>query len=255
MGEGLFKQIGNFYMKRYQEMAVPELAMERLSLEEMCRYLLDVPAATWGAYAFAREKMRDRLSGEQRETLAKQAAACGAGYAESFMEQYQTADPKALAKTLGLQVTCPETPEKGTQVLFAQFTEPDLIEVYQDCLTRADQVFRQEKIDELIEIDKIPDILLAHEIFHWIEMTHQQDIITRNTTVVLWKIKALENKAHVQCLSEIAAMSFAKELLGLEFWPYVLDVLLSYPYNPDAAHALFWEIRKRNEEKECKTGA
>ena len=23
MGEGLFKQIGNFYMKRYQEMAVP----------------------------------------------------------------------------------------------------------------------------------------------------------------------------------------------------------------------------------------
>ncbi|XCP86629.1 hypothetical protein ABXS75_07495 [Roseburia hominis] len=50
-------------------------------------------------------------------------------------------------------------------------------------------------------------------------------------------------------------MAFAKELLGMSFSPYVLDVLLMYGYHAEAAQALYEEILEaagiRERGKEC----
>lgn len=52
----------------------------------------------------------------------------------------------------------------------------------------------------------------------------------------------LRRKSPVVDLSEMAAMSFARELLGLDSSPYMLDVLLVYAYDKEAAWGLYEEI-------------
>lgn len=67
------------------------------------------------------------------------------------------------------------------------------------------------------------------------------DIYTRTERVELWR-KPFSNRSSIVCLSEIAAMAFAKRLLDLPFNPYALDVLLVYPYDANAAFGLYAEI-------------
>ena len=53
----------------------------------------------------------------------------------------------------------------------------------------------------------------------------------------------------------MAAMAFAKRMTGISCSPYVLDVLLMYCYNEEAAIALYEEILEaaeiREREEEC----
>ena len=57
----------------------------------------------------------------------------------------------------------------------------------------------------------------------------------------LWR-KPFSNRSRILALSEMAAMAFAKEMTGIRWSPYVLDVLLIYGYNKEAACALYEEI-------------
>ena len=65
----------------------------------------------------------------------------------------------------------------------------------------------------------------------------------------------VSNKSKILCLSEMAAMAFAKRMTGISCSPYVLDVLLMYCYNEEAAIALYEEILEaagiREREEEC----
>ena len=64
----------------------------------------------------------------------------------------------------------------------------------------------------------------------------------------LWR-KPFSNKSSIACLSEIAAMAFAAQLLGLTVSPYMLDVLLVRAYDRNMAAGLFEEICRLTEEK------
>jgi hypothetical protein len=85
------------------------------------------------------------------------------------------------------------------------------------------------------------DILLAHEIFHGIEYTNKDLIYTKTEKVELWR-KPFSNRSPIICLSEIAGMAFAKELLNLDFSPFLFDVFLMYGYNKEAATCLYEDI-------------
>jgi len=120
-------------------------------------------------------------------------------------------------------------------VLFAQFVQPDEITIFTDCLDKA------ETLGGLLPARaKLQGIILAHELFHAVEEANP-DIYTRTEKIELWR-KPFSNKSCIVCLSEIAAMAFAKQLLGLDFNPYALDVLLVYPYDAQAACGLYAEI-------------
>jgi len=141
----------------------------------------------------------------------------------------------ALETELGLKLKTPATPAGGGQVLFAQFVQPDEITIFTDCLDKA------ETLGGLLPARaKLQGIILAHELFHAVEEANP-DIYTRTEKIELWR-KPFSNKSCIVCLSEIAAMAFAKQLLGLDFNPYALDVLLVYPYDAQAACGLYAEI-------------
>ena len=168
-------------------------------------------------------------------TEAAAANACGAEWADKLAAQYATRDPLTLCDELGLKLKTPATPAGGGQVLFAQFVQPDEITIFTDCLDKA------ETLGGLIPARaKLQSIILAHELFHAVEEANP-DIYTRTEKIELWR-KPFSNKSCIVCLSEIAAMAFAKQLLGLDFNPYALDVLLVYPYDAQAACGLYAEI-------------
>ena len=94
---------------------------------------------------------------------------------------------------------------------------------------------------DLLRRENLTNTLLAHELFHAVEERHVKEIYTRTERVELWR-KPFSNKSTISCLSEIAAMAFAGKLLDLKVSPYMLDVLLVYSYDKNAAWGLYDEI-------------
>ena len=81
----------------------------------------------------------------------------------------------------------------------------------------------------------------THELFHVTEYRKRDCIFTQTEKVELWK-KPFSNRSRILCLGEIAGMEFARCLTGITCTPYVLDVLMMYGYDKEAATALYEEI-------------
>ena len=202
-----------FSMPEYPKVPFPEMIEKLGALTE----------EDWGKYAFSREPLEGRFSNEQKMQYTHKANDCGREWAEKIARQYGTRNPGELAEKLGMKVKTPKVPVGGGLVLFAQFVEPDEITIFTDC------------------VENLTNTLLAHELFHAVEEQHVKEIYTRTERVELWR-KPFSNKSTISCLSEIAAMAFAGKLLDLKVSPYMLDVLLVYSYDKNAAWGLYDEI-------------
>lgn len=205
--------------------------------------LCKIEDKAWGKYAFSREPLNGKFTDEQRLSLTGQAIECGTEYARKCMAQYGLRDPKALAERMGLEVDFPSMPQNTERVLFAEFRAPNKIHIYMDGVEKADALMeepgvRQALTDRLV----ICELLLAHELFHYVEEQHAKEIWTHTYKIELWAPKPLHNRSGVMVLSEIAAMAFCKELTQVPYSPYVMDAFLVYGYSPEAASALYEEM-------------
>lgn len=219
-----------FSMPEYPEVPFSEMAEKLGALSE----------EDWGRYAFSREPLEGRFSDEQKMQYTAKANACGREWALKIAEQYGTRNPKELAEKMGMKVKTPKIPVGGGLVLFAQFVEPDEITIFTDCVDKAAKLYEECRC-EMLQKENLKNTLLAHELFHAVEEQHVKEIYTRTEKVELWR-KPFSNKSTISCLSEIAAMAFAAELLDLNVSPYMLDVLLVYSYDKNAAWGLYDEI-------------
>jgi hypothetical protein len=218
-----------------------------LDLREMMETLIPVSDETWGRYAFRRELLRRRLTEEQKQELTRGSLSCGAECARSMAADYGTRNPAQIALERGAAVSFPRRPGGGKfadRILFAQFTEPDKLEVFTDCIEKAGEVIEEQGLNALFGLASIRDILLAHELFHLIEFQERATIFTQTQRIDLWSLKIIHNRSRVLCLGEIAGMRFTRELLGLDFSPYIMDVFLLYLYRPQAASDLYRSLLK-----------
>ena len=97
-----------------------------------------------------------------------------------------------------------------------------------DSAGRAQELIRRERLEGLLGKKAVEDVLLAHELFHVTEYRKKDTIYTRTEKVELWR-KPFSNRSRMICL-------------GIPYTPYVLDVLLMYGYDKEAATALYEEI-------------
>ena len=139
-------------------------------------------------------------------------------------------------------------------VIFAQYDEPKEITLFKDCVEKAEELIEKEGLQRFLPDFDLNEVLMAHELFHGIEYRNKKQIFTQTEKIELWR-RPFSNKSKILCLSEIAAMAFAKRMTGISCSPYVLDVLLMYCYNEEAAEALYEEILEaagvREREEEC----
>lgn len=233
-----WKRLVDAFSGKNTAFSVPEYPEVQFS--EMAEKLGALSEEDWGRYAFSREPLEGRFSDEQKMQYTAKANACGREWALKIAEQYGTRNPKELAGKMGMKVKTPKVPIGGGLVLFAQFVEPDEITIFTDCVDKAAKL-EEECGCNLLRRENLTSTLLAHELFHAVEEQHVKEIYTRTEKVELWR-KPFSNKSTISCLSEIAAMAFAAELLDLEVSPYMLDVLLVYSYDKNAAWGLYDEI-------------
>ena len=235
IAQGLFGPQGT---KRYER---PHFKVR--PLEVMLQDLVEIEPIDWYQYVFTREPLNGKFQDAQRCEYMQKAWACGQEYAEIIKKEYGSDNPETIAKAMGMQIGYPTYPDKTDRVLFAEFREPNKINIYMDAVKKGNKFLAKPEIQKVLKNKlKISDVLLAHELFHAVEEKYKKDIYTRQEKIRLWKLGFLHNDSQIMILGEIAAMSFAAALTKLPYSPYLLDVFLVYGYSPEEASGLYEEI-------------
>lgn len=209
---------------------------EQLGLVDMIQRLLEIDDETWGLYAFSKEPLQDYISPDKKIAMIIKAMDCGKEYARNITNKLDCRDVHTIAEKCNLNIEYGEQHIVGNRILFACFTPPRKIEIMYEPVLQAKQLICKNSksnsiLIELFDKDSIIDTILGHEIFHYIEEEFEQEIYTRTEKVLLWNFLGFKNYSNIRALSEISAMAFTKELNGLSYSPFLLDVLLSFGYN------------------------
>lgn len=218
-----------------EEISVPPI-------KEMLQDLIKISDEDWGKYGFRREPLKGKFNNKERLNLIRKSNDCGREYARKIRENYGDIDAYKIAENLGLEVNYPDMPNGGGHIIFAQFVEPNKVTVFKDSVDKAVALINKQNLSSIFSMTNIEEILLAHEIFHFIEEQNKEKIFTRTEKIRLWKLGPIKNDSNIVCLGEIAGMAFAKELLQIPYSPYILDVFLVYLYNSQVAYSLYNEI-------------
>lgn len=207
-------------------------------LQEMMERLWRVEDTAWGMYAFSRDMLRDKVDDTRKKDMIQKAICCGYEKALNVMEQMGTSDPWEIARELGLTVEYLDKGQIADRVLFALFTPPCQIQIMREPIDRA---MENREIASLISREQIENLILGHEIFHYLE-EEEDGIYTRTEKIRLWKILGFENKSTIRALSEIAGMYFSRKLNRFPHSPFALDILLYYNYNSEEALKMYREV-------------
>lgn len=215
---------------------------EKIELAVMMDHLMALSDEEWAYYLFANEPLNGKVDEQQKIDLIHKAIETGKEYSSSYKRQYGNISALKLAEKLDVKVSFPEMPSGGGHVIFGQYTEPNEIVIFKDCLDK----FEQLKDSENLVFDRvlITNMLVLHEIYHHLEYLHQDEIFTRKFKLKLWNIGRLKNESPLYCLGEIAAMQFAKEFLELDYSPSILDVLLVCAYDHASGQAIYENIMR-----------
>lgn len=212
--------------------------MEQATLESMMETLVQVDDISWGMYAFSRDILRDRITADVKKEMIEKAIRCGYEKADEIMSRFGTSDPEEIARELGLRVEYIDQGQVADRVLFALFTPPDRIQIMGEPIKKA---VADPAVASLISEDQIKQLILGHEIFHYLE-EEDEAIYTRNEKIALWKVLGYTNLSTIRALSEIAGMYFSKKINSFSWSPFALDVILYYNYNVNEAGKIYNDV-------------
>ncbi|MFS1030247.1 hypothetical protein ACFC89_16600 [Enterococcus casseliflavus] len=86
----------------------------------------------------------------------------------------------------------------------------------------------EKSIEQLAKVNKLnlnemKQIILAHEYFHYLEESESKHVYNQFVKIESAKILGFSQKVHIRRTSEIAANSFTKKLLNLDYLPSYYD--------------------------------
>ncbi|MBR0417709.1 MAG: hypothetical protein IJI66_00910 [Erysipelotrichaceae bacterium] len=229
----IFTKLIGFYQKRYLELAGYKAPENDPPMREMLDHLVNIPDLVYGRYAFLREPVAGRLSDDKKDELILKAIEEGEAYAEEYRKKFGDISLLQMAEKLGIEVSFPKIPAKGGNVRFAEFETPNKMRIFTDTFDKANALIEQEKLKKRMKNIDIQEVLIGHELYHYVENENKDTIFSLNHREVIWNIGAFKYDSHISVLPEIAAMSFSKKLNGIPFSPYLFDVFLTYSYNKE----------------------
>ena len=221
--------------------------MNSPGLGEMLLSLHSVDDVSWGRYAFSSDLLRNRIPLQQQDEMTRKAIDCGEEWALRMIRQTGAADPDSMLKSLDLTLMVNDADMMDSpRQLFAQFVPDKGIEIMSQPIEIYSSMYHKEAGSIHGPLfpppEQVRELLLAHELFHYVEECHKKEIYSRTETILLWKFFRIKWNSTIRSLSEIAAMSFAKALTRSGYSPFVLDVMLLYGYNKALARSVFKRI-------------
>ncbi|MDF2819763.1 MAG: hypothetical protein K0R15_204 [Clostridiales bacterium] len=209
-------------------------------IKESTIKLLELDDMEWGNYAFSRDPLGHKIPKEEKNEMILLANQCGAEQAKKLIALYGRKDIKEYAKMLGVQVTYADSDGADNYIVFARFNYPNKVTIFSGNVKKIEKLIDENEMRELLGFVDVEAMLLAHELYHFVE--EQNETYTKTKKIQLWKLGPIRYKSHLIALSEIAAMSFARELLNLDYNPYLFDGIMLYPHDTKKTHGLINEI-------------
>jgi len=202
--------------------------------------LLEVSDITYGKYLITKDILYSKINKNDILSIIEQAINCGKDVAKRTKKKYLVEEFREYLSSMGMEVE--EKKEQGISefVCFGEYTPPNHITVYTDNIKKGDSIVNSMKFPKLTTTP-FNDVITAHELFHHIETTDEQ-LFVNKYKIDLWKVFGYTHQSRLTSLSEIAAMSFAKELLQLVYNPTALNVILMYPYDRETAISIYEDI-------------
>ncbi len=212
-------------------------------IKESTIELLKLNDMEWGLYAFSRDPLEGKLSAEEKSEMIQEANQCGAEQAMKLIQRLGEKTVREYAEELKIQVINEDSDGSDNYIVFAKFNYPDKVTIYSGNVKKVEKLIAENDMEELLGHVDIEAMLLAHEMYHFFE-EGDKDIYTKTKKIELWKLGPIHYKSKLAALSEIAAMSFARELLHLNYNPYVFDAIMLYPHDAKKTNELIHDILK-----------
>mgnify|MGYP000845358957 CR=1 FL=1 len=210
--------------------------MIRSRVEELL--LLDEGA--WRRWAFRREPLRRRIPDRDLEALCGRAEDLGRRTARDLRAEFPGSAPSGIAGALGLRILERTGEGEYGGTLFAFYDEADSITLFRDKAEGADRLIAEEGLGGLLGDASVPEVLIAHELFHVLDRSRKDP---DSPLLLPGRPGPFRTRRPVRALEEIAAMEFARELLGLPCTPWIFTVVLLYPSDPSGAEAVYRGMR------------
>jgi hypothetical protein len=152
---------------------------------------------------------------------------------EAIEIEFGSVSVKKYLEELNVKLVYDENAIDEFYPLFACFKAPDIIQINRKIIENTKQLIIDFELSSIINIEEIEDILIAHELFHYLVDKQKNSFFDEKHLYV--KSFIFKKGYRLGELEEIAAMNFAKELLKLNYNPYLLNIIMMYTYDKEKA--------------------
>lgn len=169
-----------------------------------------------GLELFKQFTFTDNMPEEEKLEIIDSAISLGRDYAEQIAEEFGNQKPRELLKHFGVQVKDEEAKQDANAsfVKFAEYyAKSGIILLNRQAIKKIDSKLRSELAE---------DIVLGHELFHYFEANRWGFTSERYIrSVKLFGVVPVKRK--ILSAAEIAANSFTKKYLNLDFNPKMIE--------------------------------
>lgn len=220
---------------------------KKTSFKEKLQTLFMVDDEVYYLYATYEDPISGKIKDEDRKEIIRESAKIGDDLACELIRKSPNRTVADHIKENGIELVIDEKVGMTKYVYFGTYESEGPITLYQGNLLKSQRLLEDEEI-LLLNADKVSEIILAHELFHYFEDVYP-DMYTNTKAIKLWKLGPYTHTSNLICPGEIAAMAFAKRLLGLNFNSSAINYVLYSSIDEKAGEAFYnniLELEKSN---------
>lgn len=215
-----------------------------MNVKEKVIELIKIPNDALSLYLLNQDRFKHKLSLETKKDIIVQSINEGTIQAQLLRQKYPKYQVKDLIEALDIKLVYLNETNPEDYIMLAHYFD-NTITLYQENINKLTLFIKELDIDILNHIN-ITDIILAHELYHYLE-DQNQDLYTNNVKVKLFKY--FKKTVSISSACEIGAMAFAQSLLDLSFSPIIFSYPTIYIFNPLNSEPLYQTMLKYSQFK------
>lgn len=215
------------------------------SFKEKLQRLFRVDDEVFYLYATYEDPISGKIYDDDREEIIRESPKVGHDLANELVQKSPKQSVIERIQANDIELVIEEKAGMTKYVYFGTYESKGPITLYKGNLLKSQRLLEKEDVSWL-NVDKISDIVLAHELFHYYEDAYP-DFYTNTKEINLWSLGPYTHTSHLICPSEIGAMAFAKKLLDLDFNSSAINYVLYSSIDKKAGEAFYRKITELEE--------
>lgn len=203
-----------------------EQIIEKTKSIPIKKLLLEIDEITIGYVDLKQSIFFNKIPQDMRLKFVKKALSHGYQIANEVLNEFPNKDPIEIAKKMKAEtVFISNAYVLGKQIIFSEYDlKKSTIYVYEGSILYKYKLARLHQLGDIFPMETLISIHVAHELYHHITTTRA---IKNEYLVDNFKVGPIHLKVDIRELYDVAADSFARNLLRLKYCPRVLDYFLT----------------------------